>query len=287
MFITVNCGTPTGLWGPGEVPPSQIPCCSTLYYGCCDTRLGVQCPPISEGGCPCYQDCYGPASFLDEDYSNDCANMKRMRNQYRFVDPKTGLRVRFPREKKIQQPIAKNYHDFFGFTEDDYNYEFLINDSINALNLLDGNCQIPCQRDLKIKLTFSGCCFSCVARGKADCRPEPDCFLGGFSDPRRFEVLSCYAAIGDGTVNVSLPSIPCGQLHCYINGKKGTSAFVKDCHNFCITINGIFSRYDCCACCLRAPIGFKKHNWSYAGFREYKKGIIQKNLANKMKKIKF
>lgn len=284
--LLIQCGTPVGQWSPG-LPPEGYSCCATGYFGCDDPRFGYFVGTCEQGYDPCYENCFGAIPFVAENYNNDCESMIRMRNRYGFIDSKSKLPVKFEKERKARQSTAKNYHDFFGFTEDDYNYEFLINDSINALNLGDGNCQIECQRNLEVKITFSGCCFSCTPSGKADCRPMSDdmCAFGG-SGTRSLEVRQCYAAIGDGTVNVSLPSIPCGQLYCYVNGIEGTSAAVKDCKNFCVEIIGIFSRYDCCTCCERGN-SLTVHNWGSTGFREYKKSIMQKNLAEKMKKIKF
>ncbi len=273
LDFQITCGTPSGRL---LNPPPGYACCGTQYVSCCGTP----------GPCPnC--NCPGSGPYIPPSNYLDCGELPFFNNNY--------LKYRKIRKDKIP---SKNYHDFLGFSSDDYlnnDYYFPLKEEVQALEEVPGPDPIettcggaatPCQ-NLVCSLTSSGCCFSCPPISNTVCLPQLSCGLTA-GDPRELNVGACFVIIGDGTVNLTVPSPPCGTICTYINGIEGTSASLKNCDLFCFEIQGFFKNFECCTCCYRTGFDYLTvHNWGAAAFRQYNKNIMQKNLAEKMKKIKF
>ena len=273
LDFSLSCGTPFGrLLNP---TPGYV-CCGSQYDNCCGTPIpGDDCPD-----CACFPDSpYTPSNYLD------CGELS-FNNIY----------SKYKKIRRDKIPL-KNHHDFFGFTTDDYlndDYYFSLKEEIQALNEVPGPIETtcggaatPCQV-LNCSLTTSGCCFSCYPVSNVVCFPADNCGItpGG---PQELYVSGDFVIIGDGTVTLNVPSPPCGVICTYINGVKGTSASLQNCDAFNFVIEGYFKTRDCCTCCFRTTSAetFTIHNWGAAAFRKYNKNLMQKNLAEKMKKIKF
>lgn len=252
-------------------------------YFCCGGRTPWCCGTPGECGTAC--DCFAGAPNPISNYLN-CGELNFFDNSY----------LKYRKIRKDKTP-SKDYHDFLGFTTDDYlnsDYYFSLEEEVQALNEVPapvettcGGAATPCQY-LNCSITTSGCCFSCPPQSKTVCLPQKNCGISA-ADPGDLSFGSCFVIIGDGTVTLNVPDPPCGTICKYINGVKTTSASLKNCDLFCFEIEGYFKSYECCNCCYRSTGGeyFTKHNWGAAAFREYNKNIMQKNLAEKMKKIKF
>jgi len=257
-------------------PPPGYFCCPNASRFCCGIpgECGTQC------------DCIPDKPEKQPNYSK-CGELPFFDNRY----------LKYKRIRK-DRPPSKDYHDFLGFSSDDYlnmDYYFSLEEEIQALNEVPApggtTCgpsvpATPCT-NLKCSITTSGCCLACPPKSKYDCTPGTECTLG-IGDPRELVFGSGFVIIGDGTVNLNIPDPPCGTICKYINGIKRSSASLKNCDAFSFYVEGHFKSYECCNCCIRTNTTFfRKHNWGAAAFREHNKNIMQKNLAERMKKIKF
>ena len=267
----IRCGTA----GPQMVdPPPDYFCCSTSKTDWCCNDKNSPCPE-----CDC--SFAAPTPESQPNYLN-CGQLSFFDNSY----------LKYKKIRKDQTP-SKNYHDFFGFTTDDYlnsNYYFSLEEEVQALaggTTCGPDVPVtPCQI-LQCSITTSGCCIACPPQSSTVCIPQNNCGLG-LGAPWELIMGSSFVIIGDGTVNLNIPDPPCGTICKYINGIERSSASLKNCDQFSFYVEGRFKNFECCNCCIRTGNEFFiKHNWGAAAFRKYNKNLMQKNLAEKMKKIKF
>jgi hypothetical protein len=255
-------------------------------YFCCNTRgLFTFCCGDPNSSCP-YCNCF-PGTPEDQPNYTNCGELPYFNNSY--------LKYK---KIRIDRPPLKDYHDFLGFSSDDYlnsDYYFSLKEEVQALNEVPSPGGTTCGPDvpvtpceiLQCSITTSGCCIACTPQSSTICLPQTDCGLG-VGAPYELIMGSSFVIIGDGTVNINIPDPPCGAICKYINGIERSSASLKNCDQFSFYVEGKFKSFECCNCCIRTGNEFFiKKVWGAAGFREYNKNIMQKNLAEKMKKIKF